>query len=276
MRYVVIGNPVAHSRSPQIHAAFATQFNLTNFSYDRLLLPVDGFAEGVRRFVTQGGAGCNVTLPFKEAAWRCCDQLSARAHAAQAVNTIRIEAEGRLFGDNTDGAGLVADLLCHVSLAGKRILLLGAGGAARGVVLPLAAENPAEIVIANRTVDKAQDLARMFFAMSTTRVSGVAFDDLSGAFDVVINATSASIDGVVLPLPESVFAPEALAYDMFYSVNETSFLRQARIAGASLRLDGLGMLVGQAAEAFFLWTGLRPEVEPVLASLRLTLQGGTK
>lgn len=276
MHYVVIGNPVAHSRSPQIHAAFAAQFGLADFCYDRLLLTEDGFAAGLRSFISNGGAGCNVTLPFKEEACRCCDLLSARARAAQAVNTIRVEADGGLWGDNTDGAGLVADLQRHVSLAGKRVLLLGAGGAARGVVLPLAAEKPLEIVIANRTADKARELARVFAEQSGVPLSGVAFDGVSGAFDVIVNATSASIGGNVLPLPAGVFASGALAYDMYYSAAETVFLQQARESGAALRFDGLGMLVGQAAEAFFLWTGLRPEVEPVLAELRATLQGDTK
>ena len=273
MRYVVIGNPVAHSRSPQIHAAFAAQFNLTDFSYERLLLPVDGFAEGLRRFVAEGGAGCNVTLPFKEEAWDCCDSLSARARAAQAVNTIRVEADGKLHGDNTDGAGLVADLLRHMPLVGKRILLLGAGGAARGVILPLAAEKPAEIVIANRTASKAHELALAFGELAEVPLLGVAFDGVSGAFDVVINATSASIGGVALPLPDGVFAPGALAYDMYYSTGETAFLRQARAGGVTCLLDGLGMLVGQAAEAFWLWTGFKPEVAPVLAALRVAQQG---
>ncbi|SFN28939.1 shikimate dehydrogenase [Formivibrio citricus] len=276
MRYVVIGNPVAHSRSPQIHSAFAAQFGLADFQYERLLLPVDGFTEGLCRFVADGGGGCNVTLPFKEEAWRCCDRLSERARAAQAVNTIRVEPNGKLYGDNTDGAGLVADLLRHVSLAGKRILLLGAGGAARGVILPLAAEKPAEIVIANRTAAKAQELAQAFSGQAGVPLSGMDFDAVSGAFDVVVNATSASIGGNALPLPAGVFAPGALAYDMYYSADETAFLQQARESGAAIRLDGLGMLVGQAAEAFFLWTGFRPEVAPVLAELRTSLQGGTK
>ncbi len=276
MNLVVIGNPIAHSRSPQIHAAFAAQFNLADFRYERLLLPVDGFEVGLRRFVAEGGAGCNVTLPFKEEAWRCCDSLSPRARAAQAVNTIRVEDDGRFYGDNTDGAGLVADLLRHASLAGKRILLLGAGGAARGVILPLAAEKPSEIVIANRTAHKAQELAMLFGDQASLPLSGVAFDEIHGAFDVVINATSASIGGNALPLPAGVFASGALAYDMFYSAGETSFLKQAGESGAVIRLDGLGMLVGQAAEAFFLWTGLRPQLDPVLDILRAGLQGATK
>lgn len=276
MHYVVIGNPIAHSRSPQIHAAFAAQFQLADFSYERLLLPLDGFEAGLRQFVAQGGAGCNITLPFKEEAWRCCDQLSDRARAAQAVNTIRVDAEGQLYGDNTDGAGLVADLLRHTGLAGKRILLLGAGGASRGVLLPLAAMRPSEIVLANRTAGRAHELVSALEGLSCVPLRAAAFAEIEGAFDVVINATSASIGGEGLPLPAGVFAPGSLAYDMYYSSTETAFMLQGRAGGAAICLDGLGMLVGQAAEAFCLWTGLKPRLEPVLDALRAAMQETAK
>ncbi|AOY01370.1 shikimate dehydrogenase [Jeongeupia sp. USM3] len=294
MRYVVIGNPIAHSKSPQIHAAFAAQFGLADFSYERLLAPLDGFAATARALFDAGAGGANVTVPFKEEAFRFAAGLSDRAAAAGAVNTLIRHDDGRIEGDNTDGAGLVADLLRHGELAGKRVLLLGAGGAARGVLLPLLESKPAYMVIANRTAEKAKmvldnvleswkvDRARVpseYFALGfNDLVDGVPVgvegrdlkaDELS--FDVVINATSASLAGEALPIPASVFAPGALAYDMMYGRDETPFLAQARAAGVLARVDGLGMLVGQAAEAFALWTGRRPDVEPVLVQLRNAL-----
>ncbi|WP_148714365.1 shikimate dehydrogenase [Chitinolyticbacter meiyuanensis] len=302
MRYAVFGNPIAHSKSPQIHAAFAAQFGLADFQYDKLLAPLDGFSSAVHEFVAAGGAGCNVTVPFKEEAFRLAGSLSARAKAAGAVNTLQLLEDGSLFGDNTDGAGLVADLLRHGALEGKRILLLGAGGAARGTLLPLLAEAPALLVIANRTEAKARvlvdEVVTPWLAATALPVArlpqyGVAtFDFLVGGvplelqggadplhelgahglqFDVVINATSASLGGAVIPLADAVFAPGALAYDMMYGKDETPFLAQARVAGVTTCIDGLGMLVGQAAEAFALWTGRRPDVAPVLASLRAAL-----
>ncbi|SMC18030.1 shikimate dehydrogenase [Andreprevotia lacus DSM 23236] len=271
MKYVVIGNPIAHSKSPQIHAAFASQFDLPGFSYERLLAPLDGFAATVRGFVAEGGQGCNITVPFKEEAFRLADALTARAQAAGAVNTLKLQADGSLLGDNTDGAGLVADVLRHTTLAGKRVLLLGAGGAARGVLLPLAAQQPASITLANRTPAKAVALIDEFRTHIALPLHGCGFDALQGGHDVVINATSASLGGEGIPLPDGVFAPGALAYDMMYGRDETAFLAQARTTGVLLRVDGLGMLVGQAAEAFALWTGHRPDVAPVLQALRSAL-----
>ncbi|UXY16184.1 shikimate dehydrogenase [Chitiniphilus purpureus] len=271
MRYAVFGNPIAHSKSPQIHAAFAAQFGLAQFRYDKLLAPLDGFAATVRDFIAAGGAGCNVTVPFKEEAFRLAATLSARAEAAGAVNTLLVQADGSLLGDNTDGAGLVADLLRHGELAGRRLLLLGAGGAARGVLLPLSAQTPAAMVLANRTAAKATALAAEFAPRLSVPLTGTGLDGIAGRFDVVINATSASLGGTALPLPADVFAPGALAYDMMYGKDETPFLAQARAAGVATRVDGLGMLVGQAAEAFALWTGHRPQVAPVLAQLRAAL-----
>ncbi|TJZ71675.1 shikimate dehydrogenase [Chitiniphilus eburneus] len=268
MRYFVIGNPIAHSKSPQIHAAFAAQFGLDDFSYERLLAPLDAFAQTVRTLMAEGGGGCNVTVPFKEEAFRLADTLTPRAAAAGAVNTLQVRTDGSLLGDNTDGAGLVADLLRHGPLAGQRVLLLGAGGAARGVLLPLSEVLPAEIVLANRSVDKAHALVAEFAPRLAVPLSACAFAAVEGAFDVVINATSASLGGAAIPLPDGVFAPSALAYDMMYGKEETAFLAHARAAGVARRIDGLGMLVGQAAEAFALWTGRQPDVAPVLAMMR--------
>ncbi|WP_245615994.1 shikimate dehydrogenase [Andreprevotia chitinilytica] len=271
MRYVVVGNPVAHSKSPQIHAAFAAQFGLSDFSYERLFAPLDGFEGTLRAFMSEGGRGCNVTVPFKEQAFALADVLTPRAEAAGAVNTLLRQDDGQLLGDNTDGAGLVADVLRHATLVDKRILLLGAGGAARGVILPLAEQKPAAIAIANRTASKAVALADEFASRVTRPLTGVGFDEVYDEFDIVINATSASLGGERIPLPSGVFASGALAYDMMYGRDETPFLAQAREAGVASRVDGLGMLVGQAAEAFALWTGKRPDIAPVLTALRAAL-----
>ncbi|GHD61351.1 shikimate dehydrogenase [Jeongeupia chitinilytica] len=302
MRYVVIGNPIAHSKSPQIHAAFAAQFGLSDFSYERLLAPLDGFAATARALFDGGAGGANVTVPFKEEAFAFADALSERAAAAGAVNTLIRHADDRIEGDNTDGAGLVADLLRHGELSGKRILLIGAGGAARGALLPLLVERPAMLLIANRTAARAEallaDIVQPWLRSTGLPVTAqpahgaAAFDFLVGGvpvelksavpasaalgrdgvqFDVIINATSASLGGTGIPMHPDAFAPDALAYDMMYGRDETPFLRQAREAGAAQCVDGLGMLVGQAAEAFALWTGHRPDVEPVLAQLRAAL-----
>lgn len=272
MRYAVFGNPIAHSKSPQIHAAFAAQFDLPGFSYEKLLAPLDDFAGSVRAFFDAGGQGANVTVPFKEEAFRLADRLTERAAAAQAVNTLKLLDDGSILGDNTDGAGLVADVLRHTGIAGKRVLLLGAGGAARGVLLPLVAQVPAGITLANRTAAKAEGLIAEFTGKAAgISLQGCGFADLAAGFDLVINATSASLAGEALHIPASVFAKGALAYDMMYGKDETAFLQQAARAGVTQRVDGLGMLVGQAAEAFALWTGHRPAVDTVLTDLRAAL-----
>ncbi len=261
-RYVVIGNPIAHSKSPRIHALFAASTG-QDMRYEALLAPLDGFAATVREFVAAGGRGANVTVPFKEEAFRLSTRLSDRARAAGAVNTLTFTG-AEILGDNTDGAGLVRDLRANlgVAIAGKRVLLLGAGGAARGVILPLLAEHPAELTVANRTVDKALALASAF-----PGCTGCGLDALdSRVFDLVINATSAGLAGGVSPRLTFAYAPGALAYDMVYG-QDTDFLRQAVAAGATTA-DGLGMLVEQAAEAFLVWRGLRPDTAPVLAALR--------
>ncbi len=262
--YAVFGNPIAHSKSPRIHAEFARQTG-QDLRYTALLAPLEGFAETVLAFRAGGGRGANVTVPFKEAAWALCGRRSERAELAGAVNTLKFEGE-EIYGDNTDGAGLVRDLSANlgVPLAGRRILLLGAGGAARGVLGPLLEQGPRALCIVNRTADKATALAAAFAGQGV--VAGGGYDAVQGAYDVVINATAASLAGDLPPLPEGVFAPGALAYDMMYG-RDTPFLAFALAQGARAA-DGLGMLVEQAAEAFFLWRGVRPLTAPVIALLR--------
>lgn len=272
--YCVFGNPVAHSKSPLIHAAFAAATG-EDIVYEARLAAIDGFAKGVADFVAAGGKGANVTVPFKEEAFRLCSRLSERAARAGAVNTLTFSA-GEVIGDNTDGAGLVRDITHNLgfSLAGKRILLLGAGGAARGVIAPLLGEKPAVLRIANRSAEKAQLLADAFADLPCLRegIAAGSFGETAGqSFDVLINATSASLSGAALPLPAGLFAAGCLAYDMMYGKGETPFLEQSREQGAACRADGLGMLVEQAAEAFFVWRGVRPATAGLLAELRRAL-----
>lgn len=268
--YCVLGNPVAHSRSPAIHAQFAAQSG-QDVVYEALLAPLEGFADTVHGFIAAGGKGANVTVPFKEEAFRLSNRLSPRAERAGAVNTLTFTAD-EITGDNTDGAGLVRDIEANLGfpLAGKRILLLGAGGAARGVIAPLLACKPAGMTIANRSADKAQALAEQFSDIAAVDAGNFA-KTASSRFDVIINATSASLAGEVLPLPAGIFAPGSLAYDMMYGKGETPFLALARAQGAAHLADGLGMLVEQAAEAFLVWRGVRPDSRPVLAALRTQL-----
>ena len=259
-RYAVIGSPVAHSQSPTIHARFA-QATGQDITYDRIEAPRDGFERAVEEFRAAGGRGLNVTLPFKQAAFRYCGKVSDRASAAQAVNTI-VFAD-RILGDNTDGIGLVRDLEGNLGLQlrGKSVLLMGAGGAAQGVAGSLVDARVARLVIANRTFSKAVELAARFKPALAVR-----YAELEGAFDIVINATSASLAGDAPAVPPSVIAKNTLAYDMVYG-RDTAFLQAARRAGARSS-DGLGMLVEQAAESFFVWRGVRPATRAVLASLR--------
>ena len=266
-RYAVIGNPIAHSKSPALHAAFARQCG-QDIRYEAILGPLDGFRAAVEAFRQAGGRGMNVTVPFKVEALALADTLTERARLAQAVNTLRFDADG-IFGDNTDGIGLVNDIQQRLgfALAGKRVLILGAGGAARGSVLPLAEAGPARLVIVNRTQAKAEALRAQFAGVAAVDVEPC--DGLAGQrFDLVINATSAGLHGESLPLPAGIFAPGALAYDMVYGNTETPFMLAARALGASRVSDGLGMLVGQAAESFFLWRGVRPDTAPVLQMLQ--------
>ena len=259
-RYAVIGNPIAHSRSPSIHREFA-RATAQDIDYGRIEAPLDGFAQSVEAFRASGGRGLNVTLPFKHQAFSLCSRVSERARVARAVNTLVLETG---FGDNTDGVGLTRDIGDNlgVSLQGRAVLLLGAGGAARGVVGALLEAGVARLLIANRTVSKAKDLAQRF-AGATAR----GYDELGGErFDVIINATSAGLADEAPRVPSALFTETALAYDMVYG-RETPFLAAARQAGART-CDGLGMLVEQAAEAFFLWRGVRPQTRPVLDKLR--------
>ncbi|MEQ1488447.1 MAG: shikimate dehydrogenase [Methylotenera sp.] len=266
-RYAVIGNPIAHSKSPFIHEAFAKQTN-QQISYERVLAPLDGFDATVQNLITQGYKGANVTVPFKLEAFAMCDNLSERAHAAGAVNTLIFEGN-KISGDNTDGAGLVNDIkhnLAH-ALQGARILLLGAGGAAQGVLLPLISAQAASIVIANRSLEKAHFMAQKFaIKNSICNITVSTFENLQNQFDVIINATSIGLSDSVLPIPNTIFAKNCLAYDMMYG-RETPFMQQAKANGAQVA-DGLGMLVEQAAEAFYLWRGVRPQTAPVINMLR--------
>jgi len=261
-RYAVFGHPIAHSKSPLIHAQFARQTG-QDMLYEAILAPLDGFAETLAQFCAEGGRGANVTVPFKEQAFALATRRTPRAELAGAVNTLIVE-DGALRGDNTDGAGLVADLTRNLGqvLGGKRILLLGAGGAARGVIGPLLELAPARLVIANRTASKAVALAEHF----DRGVEGSGLDAANTRFDLVINATAASLEGSLPPLSPAIFGPDTLAYDMMYG-RDTPFLEFARKLGAKTA-DGLGMLVEQAAEAFHLWRGVRPDTRPVIAALR--------
>ncbi|MBA5607641.1 shikimate dehydrogenase [Duganella sp. FT3S] len=270
-RYCVFGNPIAHSKSPAIHAAFAAQTG-QSLTYEARLAPLDGFAAAVQAFIAEGGKGANVTVPFKLEAHKLAQALTVRAQAAGAVNTLHFTEQG-IIGDNTDGAGLVADIVNNagVAITGKRVLLLGAGGAARGVVLPILEHRPARLVIANRTVATAEELARQFAALGGAGVvSGCGFGQVQGPFDIVINATSASLQGDLPPLPAGVFAPGTLALDMMYGAQPTVFMQYATGHGALAR-DGLGMLVEQAAEAFAMWRGVHPATGEVLHQLRAAL-----
>ncbi len=264
-RYAVIGNPIAHSKSPLIHQLFAEQTGQA-MRYEAIEAPLDGFAATIRRLRAEGYKGCNVTVPFKFEAYALCDQLSSRAREAKAVNTL-IFRDGEILGTNTDGTGLLADIEKNLGfkLMWKDALLLGAGGAAAGVLWPLFNAGLG-VDIANRTLDKAQALADEFKGAGT--VYARKYEDLTGRkYDLVINATSSGLKGELPPLPDGLFKPGALAYDMMYG-RETPFMAYARKQGAAIVSDGLGMLVEQAAEAFYLWRDIRPDTRPVLAKLR--------
>ena len=266
--YAVIGNPIAHSKSPEIHAAFARQTS-QDIVYKRIFCEIGAFVKTVNAFRTEGGKGINITVPFKHEAFEFTTQRSARAEQAGAVNLLAFNADG-IYGDNTDGAGLVRDITVNLGhgLRGKSILLLGAGGASFGVVGQLLGESPRGLVVANRTVSKAEALVQRFAAFaSDCEISASTYAALAGKhFDVVINATSTGLTGGMPELPEKLFAPGALAYDMVYG-KATPFMQFARARGASVA-DGLGMLVEQAAESFLIWRGVRPNTAPVIAALR--------
>lgn len=267
-RYAVMGNPVAHSKSPRIHSLFAEQTG-QQLVYEAIRVESGKLADAVGDFLATGGKGLNITVPLKQEAWSLAQSRSRRAERAGAVNTLMLEPSGKHFGDNTDGAGLVRDLLDNhgCTLQHRRVLLLGAGGAARGVIEPLLLENPSLLVIANRTAEKAVDLARLFCDLG--HIEGCGLNDVADQrFDLIINATAASLAGEVPALPESVVTPDCWCYDMMYADKATAFMEWARQHGAVRCLDGLGMLVEQAAEAFFLWRGVRPDTRPIMQQLR--------
>lgn len=268
-QYAVIGNPIAHSKSPAIHAAFAAQTG-QDLNYGRILGDLEDFAGDVRGFFAGGGKGLNVTVPFKEQAWELADQLSSRAAAAAAVNTLTPMADGSIAGENTDGVGLVTDLGCNhrFNFSDSRVLLLGAGGASRGVLKPLLEQGLGELVIANRTAGKARALAREAAALGT--VTGCGLDELAGTgYDLIINGTAAGMSGRVPDIPASCLLSGGWVYDMMYDASKpTAFVSWGQQHGAARALDGLGMLVEQAAESFYLWRGVRPDTETVIRQLR--------
>ena len=274
-KYAVIGNPVAHSLSPAIHAEFARATG-QDISYDRIHAPLDGFKAAALGFRDEGGMGLNVTLPFKQEAWRLADTHTPGALAAGAVNTLKFE-DGRIAGHNTDGTGLTRDLKDNLgcTIRGRRLLLMGAGGAVYGVMEPLLRELPQEVVVANRTLEKAVALVGHFEMLQKFASRGVTarpYGALTGLrFDIVINATSAGLTDVMPPLPRDIFAPGALAYEMVYG-RSTLFMRFAAECGARAA-DGLGMLVEQAAESFVIWRGVRPDTKPVIRLLRQKSKG---
>lgn len=265
--YAVFGNPIAQSKSPIIHRQFCEQTG-ENMAYTKHKVPEGEFAQAADVFFAEGGKGLNVTLPFKQDAFQYAAELTARARRAGAVNLLIAHEDGRIVGDNTDGIGMVNDMLnMGWELPGKQVLILGAGGAVRGVLEPLLGQQVASITIANRTVDKARQLTQDFHDLGV--LDAVAFEALAGRkFDLVINGTSASLQGVLPPLPDHILAAGAACYDMMYAAEPTVFMRWAQEQGAAHIADGLGMLVGQAAESFYAWRHIRPEVVPVITQLR--------
>ena len=269
--YGVMGNPIGHSKSPMIHALFAEQTTQT-LDYEPLLVKMGAFNKAVETFRAEGGKGLNITVPFKRDAWKLVGARSPYAELAGAVNTIVLREDGSLFGDNTDGNGLVRDIRDNLgaTLADKKILILGAGGAVRGVLGPLLREKPTSIVIANRTPIRAQELAEAFAEYGHTE--GCSFDELEGSsFDLVINGTSASLKGEVPPLPRALLNTGALCYDMMYAAEPTAFMVWADDHGCQHIADGLGMLVEQAAESFLIWRGVKPKTAPVIKAVRESL-----
>lgn len=266
-RYAVFGHPISHSQSPRIHDLFAEQTEQT-LAYTAQDVPPELFEPEVRRFFREGGKGLNCTVPLKELAFRLADRRSERAERGKAVNTLALRVDGAILGDNTDGVGLVRDLTANLGLIleGRRILVLGAGGASRGILAPLLEQRPERLVIANRTPDKAVRLAGEFGDLGP--IAGGGLGELAGeSFDLILNATAASLSGELPNLPEGILAPEGSCYDLAYGRAPTAFVRWGWNTGAAISVDGIGMLVEQAAEAFQLWRGVRPETGPVIAVL---------
>lgn len=267
-QYAVIGNPVKHSKSPQIHALFAQQTGRT-VAYTAVQLEAGGFDSFVKEFFAKGGAGLNVTVPFKGKAFLLAESCSQTASLAQAVNTLLLDEEGRLRGDNTDGVGLVRDIKVNhrIGITDRRVLILGAGGAVRGALAALVLERPALITIANRTVSKAVQLKTEFEELAN--ITALGFEELDdSSYDLVINGTSLSLEHKLPPLNTEILGPDCCCYDMMYGDSDTVFVSWAKANGVALALDGLGMLVEQAAAAFDIWHGVRPETKSVIAGLR--------
>lgn len=268
--YAVMGNPIAHSKSPSIHTLFAEQTQ-QSILYTAIHVDIEGFKQAVGNFSAAGGKGLNITVPFKQEAWTLVTERSERAERAGAVNTIKID-DGQLYGDNTDGVGLVNDLMINnsIELKDKKILLMGAGGAARGVLVPLLKQNPSFLFVANRTPDRAKDLASTFSDLGA--IEGGGYEHIPDEkFDVVINATAASLQGDLPPLPDNLLNDNASCYDMMYGAKPTPFMIWATENNAEKVLDGLGMLVEQAAESFYIWRDVRPETKIVIEELRKEL-----
>ncbi|WP_298776514.1 shikimate dehydrogenase [uncultured Shewanella sp.] len=267
-KYAVFGNPIAQSKSPFIHTEFAKQTQ-QKIIYQAILAPVDDFPQTLAAFFKAGGKGANVTAPFKEQAFEACDELSELASLAGAVNTLIRLADGRIRGDNTDGVGLVSDLIQQFGdLKGKQVLLVGGGGAARGCIKPLL-EAGVQLTICNRTHSKAEQLAQIFKEFGS--VEATSLEALTNEYDVIINSTSAGLTGKLIVLPESIVSNKTVCYDMSYGAEVTLFNQWAVAQGANKAIDGLGMLVGQAAQSFYLWRGVKPNIVPVLNKLRQQL-----
>jgi len=266
--YAVMGNPVRHSKSPAIHREFARQRAIA-LEYSAIHVELGGFESALRAFRENGGRGLNITVPFKLEAYQLADRHSARAEQAGAVNTLRFEDDGSAYGDNTDGVGLLRDITANLNhpLVDQRVLILGAGGAVRGILDALLEQQPKQLVVANRTVAKAKELEKLFRPQGS--IHGCGFEDLRGKrFDVVINATAASLQGDVPAVPKDVLEADGLAYDLMYGDKPTPFMIWAKGHGTTRTCDGLGMLVEQAAESFFVWHGVRPDTQPVIEALR--------
>lgn len=269
--YAVFGNPISHSKSPQIHTLFAAQTK-QSLIYSAVLAEIGEFDQAVHDFLQHNGKGLNVTVPFKEDAWRCATKHSQRALRAGAVNTLKLEDNGDLFGDTTDGTGLVSDLLKNhnVQIKDKDVLIIGAGGAVRGVLEALLEQQPASLLITNRTTRKAIQLAKDFTDLGN--INGCGLDEINEAsFDIVINGTSASLQGKLPPLPDTIFNNNACSYDMMYAAEATPFMQWSAQCGVKNIFDGLGMLVEQAAESFFIWRGVKPETKTVIENIRKSL-----
>ena len=265
-RYVVIGNPIGHSKSPLIHHMFAEQTQ-QNLDYQALLVPLGGFEQTVSELFANGLRGCNITIPFKQEAWAFAQQLSSYAQTAGALNTLMIRPDQSIYGHNTDGLGMMRDLLVNkqVAIKGKKVLVLGAGGAVRGIIQPLAEAEPAKIVLANRTAATAVELANDFSKFG--EVHGGGFEAINDSFDLIINGTAASLQGEMPDLPPNCLVEGGCCYDMMYGNEPTPFMRWAYENRAAQVFDGIGILIEQAAEAFELWRGIRPDTQPVFAAL---------